>query len=125
MNDWAKKCQTRARLESIVKLAESELPIATEFEIFDLNPWLLNVENGTINLRTGQLHPHKRTDLLTTLAPVHYDPDATCPLWLKFLHRIMDGNTEKVDFLQRAVGYALTGDVSEQKLFFLHGNGAN
>ena len=125
MTQWAKVCQGRARLESIGKLAESELPIATKSEIFDLNPWLLNVENGTIDLRTGTLSPHRRSDLLTTLAPVRYDPDATCPLWLAFLDRIMDGNREMVDFLRRAVGYSLTGDVSEQKLFFPHGSGAN
>lgn len=122
---WASTCHGRARLESIVKLSESELPIAIETDDFDSLPWTLNVENGTINLRTGQLYPHSRPDLLTTLAPVYYDPDATCPLWLAFLHRIMGGNTEMVDFLRRAVGYALTGDVSEQILFFLWGDGSN
>ena len=125
MNTWAKTCQGRARLESMVKLAESELPIATKTDDFNLKPWALNVQNGTVDLRTGKLQPHERGDLLTALAPVDYEPGALCPTWDKFLHRIMDGDTEMVDFLRRAIGYSLTGDVSEQKLFFPHGGGSN
>src|SRR5262249_87054 len=89
------------------------------------DPFLLNVLNGTIDLRTGKLREHRREDHLTKLAPVKYDPDATCPLWLKFLHRIMDGNTDLIEYLQRVVGYCLTGDVSEQAMWFHHGSGQN
>ncbi len=125
MTAWAQKSQARARLESIVKLSQSELPIATKTDDFDALPWTLNVKNGTIDLRTGQLRPHNHADMLTSLAAVHYDPEAPCPLWLAFLHRIMGGSAEMLEFLQRIVGYALTGDVSEQVLFFLHGGGSN
>lgn len=125
LTKWAKTCQGRAKLESIAKLAESEYPIVTVSDNFNRKPWTLNVKNGTIDLRTGNLYPHRRDDLQTTLCNVDYIPDATCPTWDKFLHRVMDGDEEMIRFLQRAIGYSLTGDVSEQKLFFLHGSGAN
>lgn len=81
--------------------------------------------NGTVDLRTGELRPHRREDLITRLAPVEYDPDAEAPLWEAFLRRIMDGNEDLIRFLQRAVGYSLTGDTSEQCFFLLYGTGAN
>lgn len=122
---WAKTCQSRARIEAIVALAASELPIAARDAEFDNDSWLLNCMNGTIDLRTGKLHPHRRGDMLTTLAPTHFDPDAKAPTWERFLHRIMGGNERLIAFLRRMVGYSLTGDVSEQVLFFCHGGGAN
>lgn len=125
LTKWAKACQGRARLDAIPSVASSELPIAALDASFDRNNWLLNCANGTLDLRTGELHPHRREDMLTTLAPTPYDQAAQCPTWEKFLHRIMSGNQLLIDFLQRAVGYSLTGDVGEQVLFFLHGSGAN
>ena len=85
----------------------------------------MNCSNGTLQLKTGQLRPHDRTDLITKLADVEFDETAECPLWGAFLHRIMEGDSELIRFLQRAVGYALTGDTSEQCLFIFHGSGAN
>jgi putative DNA primase/helicase len=94
-------------------------------EHLDADPWLLNVENGTIDLRTGELHPHRREELITKLAPVVFDAAALCPTWDRFLKRIMGGDRELTDFLRRAAGYALTGDVSAEALFFLVGSGSN
>jgi len=125
MVKWAKVCQSRARIEAITRLAESELPIATTVDVFDRGKWTLNANNGTIDLKTGQLHPHNREDMITALSPFDYDPNAQCPAWLTFLDQIMGGNQNMVEFLRRMVGYSLTGDVSEQVLFFLYGSGAN
>ena len=122
---WAKQTEARTKIEAMVALAESEPGIPVTPDQLDTNPWLLNVLNGTINLWTGQLRDHRREDLITNLAPVEYDPIATCPTWEAFLCQIMAGNKNLIDFLQRAVGYALTGDVSEQVIFFLYGIGAN
>jgi putative DNA primase/helicase len=63
--------------------------------------------------------------MLSKLAPVSFDPDADSPLWSAFLHKIMAGNPELIGFVQRAVGYSLTGDTSEQKFFVCWGGGAN
>ena len=108
-----------------LELAKSEPGVPLLPEELDRDPFLLNVLNGTLDLRNGHLRPHRREDLLTKLAPVSYCLRATCPLWLKFLDRIMDGNQALITYLQRVVGYGLTGDVSEQCLWFFHGAGAN
>ena len=119
----ALKCENASRIHSMLRLATSLLPI-TPNEL-DRSPWLLNCANGTLDLETGQLREHRREDLLTRLAPVAYTADAECPRWLDFLHHVMAGNDEMVAFLQRAVGYSLTGSTAEQVLFLLHGIGAN
>ncbi|MGV0975797.1 MAG: phage/plasmid primase, P4 family [Azonexus sp.] len=122
---WAMQSEARDRLSAMVDLARSEAGIAVRPDDLDTDAMLLNVANGTLNLRTQLLQPHRREDLITKLAPVAYDAAATCPLWDAFLWRIMGGRQDMIDFLQRAVGYALTGDVSEQVLFYLYGHGAN
>jgi putative DNA primase/helicase len=109
----------------MISLAESEPGVSVAPDQLDANPWLLNCANGTLDLRTGELRPHRREDLLTKQVPVKYSPDARCQRWLDFLLEIMGGNLRLVAFLQRAVGYSLTGDVGEQVFFLLHGGGAN
>jgi putative DNA primase/helicase len=121
----AHKSQSLGRLEAMLTLAQSEPGIPVLPEDLDKDPWLFNVQNGTINLRTGDCRPHRRGDLLTKLAPVNYDQEALCPTWDRFLDRIMAGNKDLIDFLRRAAGYSLTGSVREQCLFFLYGSGAN
>lgn len=109
----------------MVTLAESEPGIPVLPGELDRDPWLLNVKNGTVDLRTGELRPHKRDDLITKIVPVEYDSEASCPTWLAFLNRIMDGNERLIAFLQRAAGYSLTASTQEQCFFLLYGTGAN
>lgn len=125
LNAWALTSQGAARLEAMIKLAKSEMPIPARPEDFDKDPWLLNCDNGTVEQRTGTLRQHRREDMITKLCPVPYDPNAQCPTWLAALSRWMDGKQHMVDFLQRLAGYSLTGDVSEQKLSFPFGDGSN
>ncbi|MDP2859298.1 MAG: phage/plasmid primase, P4 family [Bacillota bacterium] len=122
---FALKCESEMRLRSMVSLARSEPGIPVKPEDLDVDPWLLNVKNGTVHLRTGELKPHRRQDLITKLAPVQYDPHAPRPAWDTFLKRVTSGDKGLAAYLQRAAGYALTGDTSEQVLFLLHGSGAN
>ena len=122
---WALKCECEARIKSMVSLARAEPDIPVLPDELDTDRWLFNVLNGTIDLKTGELRPHHREDLITKLAPVQYNPDATCPRWLAFLDQIMNGREDLIRFLQRAVGYSLTGDTSEQAMYILHGLGAN
>lgn len=123
--EHAKRSEAKTRITNMISLAASEPGIPILPDQLDRNPWLLNVANGTIDLKTAQLKPHKREDLITKIAPVNYDPSAKCPTWLSFLDRIMNGKQELIKFLQRAIGYALTGDTSEQVIFIFHGSGAN
>ena len=123
LSKWALTSQRRERLNAMVDLARCELAVSPAG--LDTDGWLLNVLNGTVDLRAGKLREHRREDLITKLAPVRFDPLATCPLWHSFLQRIMDGNAEMISYLQRIAGMCLTGDVREHCLFIFWGPGRN
>ncbi|HPH40497.1 MAG TPA: phage/plasmid primase, P4 family [Candidatus Fermentibacter daniensis] len=125
LEKWGRSSQSRARLEAMISLATSEPGIAIPPERFDDVDHLLNCMNGTLNLSTFKLQPHSHDDLLTKMSGTNYDPVAKCPLWLEFLHRITAGDSKLITYLQKAVGYSLTADTSEQCFFFLYGDGAN
>ena len=122
---WALASESRSRIEAMIALAESEPGIAIDHTVLNKDPYLFNVINGTIDLRTGELREHRREDLITKLSPVPYYPEARSLLWEAFLYRIMDGNEALIRFLQKAVGYSLTGIITDQCLFFMYGTGAN
>jgi putative DNA primase/helicase len=109
----------------MVKSARSEPGIAVTPDAFDRDPWLFNVQNGTLNLRTAVLQPHRREDLCMKISPVAYDEDAECPLWEQFQREIYAGDVELIAFDQKATGYTLTGDTREQAFFVCHGSGSN
>lgn len=92
---------------------------------FDRNHYLLNCKNGTIDLRTGELIPFSRKDNITKQVEIEYDPNAYCPTWAAALNTWQNGDREIIGFLQRLVGYFLTGDTSEQIVTILFGPGAN
>ena len=125
MHKWARQSESRGHLESMVKLGISQASIVIKPTQLDVEPWLFNCLSGTVDLRTGELLPHNRDHLITKLAPTEYDPSAECPQWLAFLDRVMAGNQALIDFLQRAVGYSLTGVIREHCLFVLYGTGRN
>lgn len=124
LTKWARDCAKRARIEAMISLARSEPEIAAESTIWDRDAWLLNAKNGTIDLRSGELRPHRQDDMLTMLAPVDYDPRATCPRFEQFLERVQP-DAEVRAWIQRYLGYAITGDVREQCLAFFYGGGSN
>lgn len=125
---WAKAAESKEKLRAAVYLAESELSLIVQPEQLDSDPYLLNVENGTLDLRTGELREHDPDDLISNLAPVVWDADATDPVFDDFLLTIFADRQEEIDelvtYLQRFVGYALTGDVTEERALFLHGGTA-
>ncbi len=110
---------------NLLRLAQSERGIPIIPDLLDSDPWLLNVANGTIELRSAELRPHRREDYLTKRCRAAYDPSATCPSWLAFQHRICADNQSLIDFKQRFYGMCLSGDVSEQILAIFFGPGAN
>jgi P4 family phage/plasmid primase-like protien len=123
--DHAKNSESRSRLDAMIALAASEPNIPILADVLDADPWLLACENGTIDLRTGQLKPSDPTDYITRLAPVTYDPTAECPTFVAFLDRIFKSDVDLITFIQKAIGYCLTGNTSERCLFILYGCGRN
>jgi putative DNA primase/helicase len=121
--DWAVQSESASRISAMISLAQALVPVTADQ--LDTHQDLFNIANGVLDLQTDELYPHDPAFLLTKMAPVAYKPDAGCPTWLAFLNRIMDGNDQLIEFLQRAVGYSMTGLTSEHVLFFLHGTGAN
>lgn len=122
---WAKRSQSARAIRDLITLAETEPDITARLTDFDADPWLLNCENGTIDLRTGKLISHKREALHSRMAPVAFDENARCDRWMTFLGDVTDTQVELMDFLQRAIGYSLSGLTREQCLFFCYGLGAN
>jgi putative DNA primase/helicase len=122
---WAIASESRGRISAMVELAKTEPGIPVGPDKLDADPWLLNCANGTIDLRTGHLREHCREDLCTKRVPVAFDAKATCGRFEAFLDRIMGGNPSLVSFIQRSIGYALTGSTREHTIFIWHGLGAN
>jgi len=120
---FIKSSESLRGMAAILAVARSEPGIAILPEDFDRQPWLLNVSNGTLDLRDGTLRPHRRDDLITQLCPVEYDPAAKCPTWLGFLQSILDHDS--IAYLRRAIGYSLIGRTIEHVLFLVYGNGSN
>jgi len=120
----AREADRDRSVHEIVSGAEYLQPVPVTAGQLDADPWLVNCKNGTLDLRTAELRPHRREDLLTKLAPVEFRDEAESPLWEDFLSQATDGNTDTAAFLQRAVGYSLSGDTREEVLFFVHGPAA-
>ena len=119
------RSESSRALNATVSLASTEAEVAVLSERLDADPWVLNVSNGTLDLRTGKLSDHDRTDYITKTSPVEWSVDSECPLWDEFILEAMEGDEEVVDFLHRFFGYCLTGLVTEQVLLFMEGTGCN
>src|SRR5262249_57607799 len=91
-----------------VARVRSEASVAIAPAALDADRWVLNVNNGAIDLRTGALHPHQRDDLCTKIVPIDYDPEATCPRWEQFLREIFLEDDDLIRFIHKAIGYSLT-----------------
>lgn len=122
---WARKSNMKREITSMIELAKAQDGIPITPDELDRNHWLLNVPNGTLDLRTGELRPHSKADLITRLAGAPYNPEANIELLASFLDTITRGSRDLQRFLCKAAGYSLTGSLSEQCLFFLYGSGRN
>ena len=119
----AAKLNKRNYIDDVVDLASDFL--AVKASDFDRHGDLINLANGTLNLETLILHDHSWSDLLTKRAEVAYDAQATCPRFREFMNTVMGGDADLVAFVQRALGYSITTDVSADAVFFCYGAGGN
>ncbi|PFO18829.1 DNA primase [Bacillus thuringiensis] len=120
---WSRMCERRnIRMNSIKDL----MPLVPgERGDFDTHKYLLNVENGIVDLKTGKLQQHDRELGLTKITNIAFDENAKCPEWLNFLDQIFQGDKELAEYMQRLIGYSLTGEITEQIMVFLIGGGSN
>ena len=120
---WSMRCQNQPRFNYAIKMAE--VYASKSHDIFDQNLDILNVTNGTIDLKTGQLKPHRREDYLTHQIDVEYDPAAKAPRFMRFLNEIFQLDPELPKFMRTLCGYLATGRINEQIIVTCHGGGAN
>ena len=114
-NKWS----ARRNREILIKDARSIYPLS--MSQFDTNPYLFNCANGTLDLKTMTFYEHNPSDFLTKISPVVYDPAATSERFESFITEVMSNDEEKARFLQKVLGYALTGDTKYECMFFLYG----
>lgn len=122
---WAISSENSSKIEAALKRAERLEHFATTIDHYDADPLLAATPTATLDLRTGGARAPKRSDHLTMALGASFDPAATCPRWRRFLDEVFAGDTALIAYIQRAAGYSLTGDTSEQKVFLCHGGGAN
>lgn len=120
---WARKSEAGHHLRQMIELARHRVPVVPGD--LDADPWLLNVSNGTIDLHTGELREHRRGDLITKVAPVEYDPEATCLTFDRFIDETTSGREDVAAYLQQFLGICVTGDIAEQVLPVWFGSGSN
>ena len=118
---FAKASRHKSAIDRMLQIVQPM--VATTDDKLDADLWLLNVTNGTLDLRTGVLEQHNPADLITRICSTKYVPSAKANLFKKFLRQTCGGNKDVIHFIQKAIGYSLTGDTTEQVLFFIYGPG--
>ena len=121
---WAIQGESRRRIENMLAIARTVAPISDNGDDWDSDLWLLGVENGVLNLRTGRLRKGRPSDRITMSTSVPYVPNAASPVWERAVSQIF-GEEDLPDYVHRALGYSLTGITKEQCLFMNWGAGAN
>lgn len=120
----ARKIASAGTISAVERIAKARRWIAATVEQWDTDPWLLNTPGGTWDFHRGEQRPHEPADHITKVTAASAD-GSSCPTWLTFLARVTGGDPELQAYLQRMVGYALTGSTQEHAMFFLYGVGAN
>lgn len=117
---------TYRTISQSLKIARALPGMSTLVSEYDADPMAFNCQSGVIDLKTGLVTPHNSRQLLTKISPVRLGlPSENCPRWMQFLDEIMCGDQELVAYLQRLVGYILSGRMDEQCFFLFYGGGAN
>jgi putative DNA primase/helicase len=119
----AAKLASAGTVGGVERLARADRRHAATTDEWDADPWLLNTPGGVVDLKTGRMRPHERADRMTKITTA--TPSGDCPTWRQFIDEVTGGDKELESYLQRMVGYALTGSTQEHALFFLYGTGAN
>lgn len=135
---WALQCRNKNRLDAMLALAQRDPRFLLESNQLDRDPWLLGVENGVVDLQTGILRSASKAEYVLKKSPVSYDPIKKAPRWTRFIDEITSTPGEVKNgmvvaisrphlahYLQKALGYGMTGKVNEHLMFIAIGRGAN
>jgi len=117
------KLASASTIAAVERIARSDPRHASTVDEWDADIWLLNTVDGVVNLKSGAVRAHLGEDRMTKITTA--TPRGECPLWLSFLDQVTGGDTELQGYLQRVVGYCLTGSTQEHAMFFLYGTGSN
>lgn len=125
IKNFVLKSESDSRIKAMLNQAKVLPGIPIGVDDTDKDIFLLNLRNGTLDLRTGKIKQHDKKDYITKLVNIDYNPNASCPNWINFLNKIFQGDEELINYVQKSVGYSLTGAITEQCFYMLYGNGAN
>lgn len=123
---WDKFCKRERSLQAhtnMLKGARHLLPV--QHSEWDKEAMLLNTPSGYVDLTNGVLHDHDVSKMFTQETGVEYSDTYDCPTWKAFLNQIFQGDKELIHYVQKVIGYSLTGSIVEQVMFVLNGNGRN
>jgi putative DNA primase/helicase len=123
LSKWTRSSQSSGRIAAMLRLARSDLSIKPDD--LDSDIWLLNCENGTVDLRTGELREHRREDYITKLCPDEFDPSAEAPRFEWFLNEVFDGDQDTIGFVRRYAGLSASGSTKDRAFVILWGAGKN
>lgn len=118
---WAVSTEGRGSISAMVAMARAEQGVPILVDSLDQCDGLLNCENGTLDLDSGELLPHRREDLITRTTGIRYIPGAGSELWDRVLWNMTGGDRDLQEYLQRVSGYALYGKAIERKFWFAFG----
>ena len=123
---WAAFMKTsRQHRSKNAMVEETKHRLTVQPDEFDRDSMLFNVDNGYIDLASGELHDHAVKQMFSQQGNFEYTDKVDAPEWQRFLEQIFDGDTALIEYLQKALGYSLTGSTKEQVMFILHGKGRN
>lgn len=122
---FVKQSNDSRRIESLVKLSRHDRRVSIEHESLNSDPYLLNLRNGTFDLKSLKFRDHQPEDLITQQADVNFEPEAQCPMWESAMDLIFNGDRELVSYFQQILGYSISGDIGEHILPIPWGNGCN
>jgi len=125
LQDWAEGSQSNARINAMIHMASKNEAVVVNMNDFDSDESKINCRNGLIDLTNGQLKQRTSKDLVSNIINIDYTRDAKAPTFEAFVQQIFKNNAELVGWVQRALGYTLTGSRPEQVLFIGIGSGPN
>lgn len=123
LSKWALQSQAEAKIRSMLSLSKHALSVS--MAEFDTDPYVLNCENGLVDLKSGQLQERTSQDLVMKIANAKFSPDAKCDRWKQFISEIFCGDEELMAWMQKYLGYTISGSVKEEYFLILYGRGRN